>query len=315
MMFKIKKQFILIGSFIVLFLVASYWYLNNIQGTSSLVEVEQIIQDKIDLTQNAVVTAKTFTVTQQELRYKELKAKYPSAPEEILRGLSRSKEERDKIRHKYLEEKNIREKWEYPRGLLVSEQDLYREFDNESLRGLASQGDTYAMDALGTELIFDKKYKQSFNSFMVAAVHGSINSLQEIGSYINIMVEQGIHEPEVIASLYGSGFKFTKGNEKQGLILLSAAYYTVAQFRGEVEVNSDMKKMIIEDKILKRDFTEQEKKTIHRLASTIYKRLSKVRQNKGLPAFDNSYSPNYAKQYGGSEENKFMEEQTRFYGS
>ncbi len=313
----------------ILILVVAYWYFNN-TAVSSVAPIEQqpvIKLTNLDLAPIALGSSQSSEVS-KFTQQKQLPPKNNSvrmhSKSDLEDYLTRNKiysgkldeaemlttEEVKKIilakdAEKGAREKLVKARWNEPRGISERKISLYASYDEETLRSLATQGDIYAMQTIAN-IEFDKmNFKNSSSARWLAAVEGSVGALFEQGDNISVIVSVGKNDLNLVAKDYR--IKHPPGKAREALIMLAAAYYTVGQFRGNIKYGYINKKILRSFHFSGRDFTAEEEENIYIISRALYEKLSKAREKRGLPVFDNSYMPNY-REGTLPQENNFMEE-------
>lgn len=146
----------------------------------------------------------------------------------------------------------------------------YSSYSRETLVGLAKQGDTRAVIALGELAYRVQGYKGAMPAYRTAAIQGSTEALLRLG-----VIEESSH------------YKNAKTEEERYSSMLNTlAWYKLASLRGDrwPEVSAGNTFLINNGITL----TELDNQRINELSQRHYDRMLQTRLEKGLGEFDNS---------------------------
>lgn len=213
-------------------------------------------------------------------------------------------ENRDSFSGLTLAEQHEIAEWRTTLGSDLEQQEVYKNYDKETIFSLADQGDIYALQQTSIYLMLDLKTLEALESLQVAASLGSVKALYMIGAnYRNALsnYQEGYKTEKQIREEYNipesSIFTF-----EQTLEVLAAAHYMAPALRGDpfgsaIEINS------FEESDLKRKIAKEDWPIIVKNANAIYANINERREQINADEFDNSYPDPYARLHGLPKEN------------
>lgn len=207
-----------------------------------------------------------------------------------------------------LSEQHELAEWRAERGNSLEQDEVYSNYDKETIYALAEQGDVYALQKASDYLMRDLQTQKAMEVLRDAAALGSIKAFYILGARYRtalLSLKESQQTEEEIRAEYGIPTSELFNLEKS-LEILSAAHYMTPALRGDM-FGSTVYINALENYPLERKFTGDEWRVIIKNANAIYTAIDERREKMNADEFDNSYPAPYARLHGLPKENNMSE--------